>query len=444
MRALSADWVLLEDGFAPGLLIEHESGTITDIRPGRAAEHIEGAVLPGMTNLHSHAFQRSFAGRTEFAGGGGDFWSWREAMYRAAGNITPETAAPVAAYVAMLGLLGGFTSLVEFHYLQNAPDGRPYANRAAMADAIVEGARQAGVGLTLLFGVYQTGDFDGAPLRGGQIRFDTGPDAALRMLAEARAQEGPALRFGLSPHSLRAVPPDSLRALVAGAGAGTPIHMHLSEQVAEVAACQSARGAPPVAWLLDNAPVSPDWCLIHCTHASAAERAGIARSGAVVGLCPSTEGNLGDGIFGLPDFAAAGGVFGLGTDSHVSLDAFGELRLLEYSQRLRTQKRNVLAGADRHSGTTLWRAACAGGARAAGRDVGALRVGGRADMVVIGPSLESEAVGPHFWLDAAIFAQSSPVAHHVMAGGQWKVRDGRHLQQESITKAYREALKVLG
>ena len=287
------------------------------------------------------------------------------------------------------------------------------------------------------------GDFGGVPLRGGQIRFDTGPEAALRMLAEARAQEGPDLGFGLSPHSLRAVPPGSLRRLVEGVQAGTPVHLHLAEQVAEVAACRAVLGAAPVAWLLDHAPVSQDWCLIHCTHATEAERAGIAATGAVAGLCPSTEGNLGDGIFGLQDFSAGGGVFGLGTDSHVSLDAFGEVRLLEYSQRLRAQKRNVLAGADRHTGTTLWQAAAAGGARAAGRQVGALRMGARADLVVIGPTLETEGFAPAFWLDAAVFAHAGAAARDVMVGGEWVVRGGRHVREREITQAYRAALKVL-
>ena len=446
MGAVSADWVLLPDGFAPGMAIEHAGGVITAVRPGRAGEHVAGALLPGAVNLHSHAFQRSFAGRTEYAGGGGDFWSWRDAMYRAAGRIEPDTMAPVAAYLAMLCLQGGFTSLVEFHYLQNAPDGRPYAQRAAMADAVIEGAQHAGIGLTMLFGIYETGDFGGAPLQGGQVRFDTGAEAALGMLRAARARADGALRFGLSPHSLRAVRPESFQVMATGLAeidASAPVHIHLAEQRAEVAASVTHLGARPVEWMLANVGVSPAWCFIHATHTGAAERAGMARAGVVAGLCPSTEGNLGDGIFGLRDFVAGGGCFGVGTDSHVGLNAFRELRLLEYSQRLAAEKRNVLAGADGHSGVILWQSACAGGARAAGREVGALRVGARADLVVIVPTPETESMAPDFWLDAAVFAQEESAARDVMVGGAWLVRNGRHVRADEITASYRAALGKL-
>jgi formimidoylglutamate deiminase len=435
--------MLLDQGWVPNARIEHAHGTITEIATGKADTHIEGAVLPGAINLHSHAFQRSFAGRAEYAGGGGDFWSWREAMYAAATALEPDTMAPVAAYLAMLCLQGGFTSLVEFHYLQNGRDGTPYAHRPAMAEAIVEGAQQAGIGLSLLFGVYVTGDFGGAPLQGGQVRFRTSPEAARSMLADARAQEGPALRFGLSPHSLRAVPPGLLGAVVTGADAQTPIHIHVAEQRKEVDACIAHLGAPPVAWLLEHAPVGPNWCLIHATHTNDAERAAMASARAVAGLCPHTEGNLGDGFFDLPDFVGRGGRFGIGTDSHVCLDAFAELRLLEYVQRLRTERRNVLAGADGHTGRILWQAACAGGAQAAGRPVGALRVGCRADCVVIEPTPETETMHPDFWLDAAIFAGDQPAARDVMVGGDWVVLDGAHVRQNAITQAYRRALRKM-
>ena len=457
MPSISADYALLDDGWVRDAMITHDHGTITGIGTGRAAEHFAGALLPGMVNLHSHAFQRSFAGRTEYAGGGGDFWSWREAMYHAAGAIEPDTLAPIAAYLGMELLRGGFTSLVEFHYLQNGRDGSPYAHRPAMAEAVIEGAQQAGIGLTLLFGIYQTGsfqtgnfqtgnfqtgDFDGAPLEGGQLRFRTTPDEALAMLQAVRAQH-PGVRFGLAPHSLRAVPPPSLAEAVAGlAGidASAPIHIHAAEQRAEVAACAAAVGTTPVAWLLDNAPVGPSWCLIHATHTTGPERQGLAKSSAVAGLCPTTEGNLGDGIFGLPDYVAAGGRFGIGTDSHVGLDAFAELRLLEYSQRLRTEKRNVLAGTDGHTGRTLWQAAARGGAQAAGRSVGAVRVGCRADFVVVDAAPEVAGLGPDFWLDAAIFAAQRPPARHVMVGGEWLVRNGMHTRQEAITAVYKRAL----
>jgi len=443
MEFWSADWALLESGWAERPRFGVAGGEIVSVETGAApaARHFAGAILPGMTNLHSHAFQRSFAGRTEFAGGGGDFWSWREAMYRAAGAIEPDTLAPVAAYLGMQLLRGGFTSLVEFHYLQNGRDGQPYAHRPAMAEAVIEGAQQAGIGLTLLVGVYETGNFGGAPLVGGQRRFDTSPEAALRILGDLA---GAGVRLGLSPHSLRAVPPESLLECVLGLAAmdaSAPVHIHLSEQQAEVEACVAALGARPVEWVLENAPAGENWCFIHATHTSDTERRGMASRLVVAGLCPSTEGNLGDGIFGLPDFVASGGRFGVGTDSHVGLDAFGELRLLEYSQRLRSETRNVLAGADGHSGRLLWQRAAAGGAGAAGRPVGVLKVGARADFVVIEATAETEGMHPDFWLDAAVFTGLRPPVRQVVVGGDWVVRDGAHVREAAIAAAYRRALR---
>ncbi len=311
-----------------------------------------------------------------------------------------------------------------------------------------EGAQQAGIGLTLLFGIYETADFTGAALRGGQLRFRTGPEAALAMLAEAQATQHAGLRVGLAPHSLRAVSPAALAAVVRDVTAidfDAPLHIHVAEQRGEVEACIAHLGSAPVAWLLDRAAIGPSWCLIHATHTTYEERLRVAATGAAIGLCPSTESNLGDGLFTLPDFTEAGGRFGVGTDSHVSLDAFCELRLLEYTQRLRAERRNVLAGTAGHTGRILWQAACAGGAQAAGRQVGVLRAGCRADLVVIEPTPETLGTHPDFWLDAAIFASDTRPARHVMCGGAWVVRDGAHVRQQAITVAYTRALaKLLG
>ncbi len=446
MPVFSTDHALLADGFHADIRITHEDGVITDIAPGRAAHHIAGATLPGMVNLHSHAFQRSFAGATEYAGGGGDFWSWREAMYQAATTIEPDTMAPIAAYLAMRCLQGGFTSLVEFHYLQNAPDGTPYAHRPAMADAIEAGAIEAGIGLTLLHGLYETANFAREPLQGGQRRFRSTPDDTLRLLADAIPRQTPMLRFGLAPHSLRAVPPAALVRLVRGAATidpDAPIHIHIAEQRAEVEACIATLGAAPAEWLLANAPVGLAWCLIHSTHTTQDERQALALSGAVAGLCPNTEGNLGDGLFTLPDYVQAGGRFGIGTDSHVCLDAFAELRLLEYTQRLRAERRNVLAANSGHTARILWQAACAGGAQAAGRPVGALRIGARADACVILPTPETEHLPPDFWLAAAVFADDAQPAREVLCNGVWVVRGGAHIRAAEITRAYRGALRKL-
>ena len=443
--SLIAAWALLDDGFAPDMRITVSDGTIVSVEAndGRPGERVAGALLPGMTDLHSHAFQRSFAGLAEFAGGGGDFWSWREAMYRAADRIEPDTLAPVMAYLAMQKLRGGYTGTVEFHYLQHGRGGVPYASRNAMADALVHGAGEAGIGLTVLFGIYETANFDGSALENGQTRFSNSASEALAMLQSASVNAGPDLRFGLAPHSLRAVRPASLLEAVAGLGrldAAAPVHIHVAEQRREVEDCRAALGTTPVAWLLDHAPVGPNWCLVHATHTDAAEIAGLARSRAVAGLCPSTEGNLGDGIFGLGALHDAGGRFGIGADSNVCTDAFSELRLMENVQRLSAGKRNVLAGGDGHSGRILWQAAAARGAEASARASGRIAAGCRADFVVIEPTPEAASGHPDFWLDAAIFASDEQPARHVMAGGRWVVRDGEHFRRHEIIAAYRNAL----
>jgi formimidoylglutamate deiminase len=347
----------------------------------------------------------------------------------------------IAAYVGMLALQGGFTSLVEFHYLQNRPRGSLYAPRTAMADAIIEGARQAGIGLTMLYGIYETANFGGVPLLPEQRRFRTSPDEALSMMETSLPRQADDLRFGLAPHSLRAVPPDSLAAAAEGLARldpAAPLHIHAAEQRAEVQACVARLGTTPIDWLLHNAPLGPTWCLIHATHASEAELSGLARSGAVAGLCPSTEANLGDGLFGLPAYVQANGRLGIGTDSHVGLDAFAELRLLEYGQRLRAERRNMLAGTDGHSGRVLWQAASSGGAQAAGRAVGAISPGCRADLVAITPSPETADAGPDFWLDAAIFSSHTQAARDVMVGGAWVVRGGTHVRGDLIAGEYRK------
>jgi formimidoylglutamate deiminase len=448
MHFLIADWALLEGGFAPSVRIGIEDGWIMSVVPHTAAEagdaRVAGALLPGMTDVHSHAFQRAFAGTTEYAAGGTDFWLWRRSMYRFAGCMNPERMESVAAYLAMALLKGGYTGLIEFHYLQNDAVGGRYAPETAMADAIVAGARRAGIALTMLFGIYETGSFNNVPLQGGQIMFRNSAEEAIRMLAAALPNATPDVRFGLAPHSLRAVPPAALAVTAAGAAAldpTAPIHIHVSEQTAEVADCVAALGAPPVAWLLDHAPVDARWCLIHATHATAPELAAVARTGAAIGLCPTTEANLGDGIFDLPALTAAGGVFGFGSDSNVALDAFGEARQLEYSQRLAGRRRNVGTGDARHTGTGLWQMAARTGAGVSGRQAGVVAPGHRADFVVIEATEETLAAqSPDVMLAGAIFATPRAAARHVMVAGEWLVRDGAHKNETAILQDYRAAL----
>ena len=441
---LHAAHALLDDGFMPDVRIEVAGGDIVAVTPGAAPqsgdEAVGGVVLPGMPNVHSHAFQRAFAGLSEFAGGGGDFWSWREAMYRVADRISPHGYSAIAAWLAKELLKGGYTALAEFHYLHHQPNGVHYGDGATLARAVAAGAAQAGMPLTLLVGVYEAAGFDGAPLVGGQKRFALGVDEAIAM-ADRLARDD--IVCGLALHSLRAVAPESLRKAATDFAGRGPIHIHVAEQRAEVDASIATLGMPPVAWLLDNIAINSAWCLVHATHATEQEIAAVARSNAVIGLCPSTEADLGDGIFALPALLESCGQFGIGSDSNVTLDAFAELRLLEYSQRLRGEARNIASGGNGHTGRALWQSAARGGARACGRVAGRIAPGHSADFVVIEPTFESAGRAAEFCLDAAIFAATRPAARHVMAGGAWLVRDGVHRNEIVIDAGYRRALADL-
>jgi formimidoylglutamate deiminase len=449
MNHITADWALLEDGFAADVRIGVRDGVIASLSIGdttAGADRIAGLTLPGMPDLHSHGFQRAFAGLTHWSGGGGDFWSWRETMYRAVAGLTPDLYRPVFAWLCKELLKGGYTALAEFHYLQHQPDAARYAPDTAMAEALIEGAAIAGMNLTMLVGIYETGGFAGEELAGGQLRFRTSAEAALRMAAALKAARHDGLVVGLAPHSLRAVPPDTLTQAVAGFAAQDdgPIHIHVAEQTAEVETCIRLRGAPPVAWLLDHAPVNTRWCLIHATHAAHAELHAVARTGAVIGLCPSTEADLGDGIFAFRDSRQAGISIGIGTDSNTAMDACGELRLLEYAQRLHTRRRNIAASPTCHTGRALWQTAAIGGAQACGRAAGRIAVGQSADFTVISPTPEAAGAAPDFMLDAAIFAAPRCPVRHVMTRGAWVVRDGVHRDEGAIDAAYARALGEWG
>jgi formimidoylglutamate deiminase len=454
MTALFAETALLPDGWAADVRIDIDpSGDIVaveaDAAPG-TAQRLAGPVLPGMPNLHSHAFQRAMAGLAEIGEGApGSFWSWREVMYRFANLIGPDEVEAIAAQLYVEMLKAGYTAVCEFHYLHHDKDGTPYADPAELSWRIGAAAARAGIGLTHLPVLYRHGNFGAAPPHDGQRRFLNSPDAVLGLAGTvAKAWAGDRQRrIGLAPHSLRAVAPADLSALIegsAGLDASMPIHIHVAEQIREVEDCLAWSGRRAVAWLLDHAPVDRRWCLIHATHADPAELAGIAARGAVAGLCPTTEGNLGDGVFGLTGFLAAGGRWGIGTDSHVSVNPVEELRWLEYNQRLAHRRRNLASAPGRSTGVALWRAALDGGARAAGRRIGRIEVGARADLVVL------DAEHPLLWgkhgdrlLDALVFAGNAPLVRDVMVGGTWRVEGRQHPQEEEIAASYRRALALL-
>jgi formimidoylglutamate deiminase len=427
----------LPDGWAPGVALEIASdGTILDVRAGAApgdAEVLDGPVVPGMPNLHSHAFQRAMAGSAERRGASGDdFWSWREAMYALAERLDPDALRAIASEVYRAMLVAGYTAVAEFHYLHRDPRGAWYADKAATSRALVAAAQDAGIAICLLPALYAHADAGGAPLGPRQRRFASDPDDVLEIAALLRRDHAhdADVVAGACAHSLRAVTPGELRALVDGAPRDVPLHLHAAEQTREVDAVQTALGARPVAWLLANHDVGARWCLVHATHLDAAERDALARSGAVAGLCPTTEANLGDGLFPLGPYLAAGGALGIGSDSNVSLSPVEELRWLEYGQRLAQRRRVVAApAAGASAGETLYARAAAGGAQACGLNAGALAPGRRADLVVLDDRAAPLAgAPPGELLDRYVFATDRAAPRHVMVRGRWRVRDGHPLR----------------
>ncbi|ATI79705.1 formimidoylglutamate deiminase [Sphingobium yanoikuyae] len=449
MTSLFFDHVLLPQEWARDVRMMLHDGAIGSIEQGTSpqAEDIRHAVaLPGLPNLHSHAFQRAMAGLTEVRGPAGDsFWTWRDLMYRFVGRMDPDDIAAIAAQAYVEMLESGFTRVGEFHYLHHAADGAPYANPAETSLAIMAAAAESGIGLTLLPVFYAWSGFGAQPPSAGQRRFahDLDGFARLREAAITGARALPDAVVGVAPHSLRAVAPDEL-ALLARIAGHNPVHIHIAEQQKEVADCIAWSGQRPVEWLLDHAPVSNRWCLVHATHMTRDEARAMAASGAAAGLCPITEANLGDGIFPAEPFLDAGGVYGVGSDSNVRIDATEELRLLEYGQRLGLQQRNVLARqAGMSTGDGLYRAAVAGGAQALGVAAG-LRVGASADFVTLDldhPSLAHRPV--ERLLDGLIFGAGRDAIDTVWRRGVQMVSGGRHRAREVVATRYRRTLEKL-
>ena len=441
------------EGWRDDVLITWDAGRITavvaEVGADRAAAtpRIAGTLVPGVGNLHSHAFQRGFAGLTERRGAGAadHFWTWREAMYRFAAAMTPARLQAIAAMAQVEMLESGFTGVAEFHYVHHAPDGRPYDEPAEMAFALAAAAAETGISPTLLPVFYAHGGFGDRPTGEGQRRFVCDLDLFSRLHeGTRRAVAGLAeARVGIAPHSLRAVNGVELGELVRRHGDG-PIHIHVAEQVAEVEDCRAATGRRPVERLFDLAAIDRRWCLVHATHVDDGEIARIAGCGAVAGLCPITEADLGDGIFPAVAFRGAGGVYGVGSDSNVTISLPQELRLLEQSQRLIDRARNRLAEPPRSTGRSLFDAAVAGGARALGREISGLAVGAPADLVVLDDT-HPALVGRRgdALLDSWIFAAATNPVRDVWAAGRRVVSEGRHLRREPIAAAFRRVMDDL-
>jgi len=403
-------------------------------------------ILPGVANLHSHAFQRAMAGLAERQTNPEDsFWTWRETMYRFAARFTPELLRAVATQLYVEMLEAGYTTVCEFHYLHHAPDGRPYEDPAAMSRALIAAARDAGIRLTLLPVLYMTGGFDGRALGERQRRFGHDVDAYLRLIDMLCEDAGPMLHVGCALHSLRAVPPDAMRKVLDALPPSMPVHIHIAEQIGEVQDCLALRDARPVEWLLANANVDSRWTLVHATHLTPAETQAIARSGATVAICPTTEANLGDGLFPLREYLDAGGRWGIGSDSHISVSPVEELRWLEYGQRLNTRHRNIAVRADSPSvGETLMRDVVRSARNSTGHAIGSFVVDDYADAVVLDPDAPALfGARPADAIDRWIFSGNRPMVRDVYVGGRRVVENGLHRQRVEVAQRYRAAMAEL-
>jgi formimidoylglutamate deiminase len=449
MPSLHFGTALLPEGWRQDVLVEIREGRIAkvlvDARP-RPQDERHAIGLPGMPNLHSHAFQRGMAGMAEHGSPGpDDFWTWREAMYRVALSVTPDDVEAIAAQLYVEMLEAGFTRVGEFHYLHHDADGSPFADIAEMANRVLAAASATGIGMTLLPVFYAHGDFGGAPPTGGQRRFICDLDGFAKLFEASRDAilKLEAANIGIAPHSLRAVAPEELGAMLAIFPSG-PVHIHAAEQVREVEACVAWSGRRPVEWLLANASVDPRWCLIHATHMTDAETDALTASGATVGLCPITEANLGDGLFNGYRFMQRGGHFGIGSDSNVLVDAAAELRQLEYAQRLRDRARNRLGGDDKSTGRTIFDRAVEGGARALGSGPAGIAADASADIVSLSPDhimLEGRR-GDHI-LDAWIFAASHSAVDSVWVRGMKQVSGGRHRHRDEVRYSFKGVMRRL-
>jgi formimidoylglutamate deiminase len=444
------DHALLPSGWTQSVGLDIDDGMITDVisgAPPDGRERIAGIAVPGLPNLHSHSFQRGMAGLAEIRGPTGDnFWSWRQVMYRFLGSLTADDVEAITSFAFMQMLEGGFTAVAEFHYLHHDRDGRPFTDVAELSARIAAAAAETGISLTLLPSFYAYGGFGGIPAAEGQRRFINDPDRFNKLVEGARkAVSGlPDAVVGIAPHSLRAVTPETLRAVVTAHSEG-PIHIHAAEQVREVQDCVAWSGQRPVEWLLAHAAVDRRWCLIHATHMTVKENRALAKSGAVAGLCPLTEASLGDGIFDAQTFLTAQGRFGAGSDSNIEITAPGELKQLEYSQRLAKLARNVFARREGEStGARLYQDALAGGRQALGRRTGSIAQGFRADIVVLDVTHPDLVAGAgDRWLDSYIFVTGKSAIDSVFVGGERLVERGRHRARDRIQRCYVSTLSRL-
>lgn len=444
--------ILSGDVWRQDLLMKVDpSGKIISLAEGVAADadySHTGYAVPGMANVHSHAFQRAMAGLAETGGNQADsFWSWRNVMYAFLGEISPDQLQAIASQLYVEMLKAGFTSVGEFHYLHNDTKGQAYANRAEMCNSIIAAAKEAGIGLTLLPVLYQHSGFGATKPTAQQSRFTQSLDQFVDLINELqkKAIGIPGMKVGVAPHSLRAVDPKSLAEIIDNIPSDMPCHIHIAEQTQEVVDCQNWVGQRPVEWLINSVDLSNRWCLIHATHVTTDEAVSVAQAGAIVGLCPITEANLGDGLFPAGDYMGRGGNIALGSDSNILISLAEECRLLEYGQRLNLRSRNVLGTERSSTGEHIFTQAVSGGHQALGRTgKSGLVTGGQGNFVILDP-MHPVILGkpPHAVIDSWLFAGDNSVVKDVAIDGNLVVIDGHHLAEEAVLNRFGKVMTKL-
>lgn len=444
-----AERILLAEGWKSKQTLTIENGIITDISSGKKEDtECVSTIIPGMVNCHSHAFQRAFAGFSEQGSEGQDsFWTWRNVMYQFLATLTPEDANTIATQLYIEMLKSGYTRVAEFHYLHHDIDGSHYENLATMAEAIFAASEQSGIGLTLLPVLYQYSGFGQLSPNDGQKRFINHIDTFNTLVSDCYqlTKKFSNTNIGIAPHSLRAVDKASLNSAVEyvrSLDSKAPIHIHIAEQQKEVDDCLTHYHQRPVQWLLNNCALDQHWCLIHATHINAQERSDMIANKAIAGICPTTEANLGDGVFPTTEFLAEGGTMAIGSDSHISVNPIEELRWLEYAQRLVKQQRALLATTEQPSvGQYLWTHTAKIGAQSTNSNTGELAVGKQADLLVLDENkLALFAAKDKHLLDSLMFATQNNVIKDVMVNGQWVIRNSQHPFEQQAGKAFTELL----
>jgi formimidoylglutamate deiminase len=443
---------LLSNGWAESVEITLDAvgniGTVNSGVPYKEGDRVE-VLIPGIPNVHSHAHQRAMAGLGERAGETADsFWTWRKVMYHYLERIQPQHLFDISAMLYLEMLKSGYTCVGEFQYLHHGIDGKAYANRAEMSLQCMQAAASTGLGFTALPVLYRYGGFGGAEPVAGQKRFLNNADefSSIVELLQDASRNDANTSVGIAPHSLRAISDTLLKDVLSNCAKDlAAIHVHIAEQTKEVDDCLSWSGQRPVEWLYNHFDVDTNWCLIHATHMTSEETRSMANSGAVAGICPTTEANLGDGLFNAVEYLETGGNWAIGSDSHISIDPVEELRWFEYGQRLVSRSRNVLTSAQTpNTGRNLLDGALAGGAQACGRKIGRIESGYRADLIVLDeqhPRLYGRAGND--LIDSWIFSGNVNMVKSVYVGGRKMIDQGRHVDEESILTNFSKTLNEL-